>query len=255
MALTAPERAKFTAPQLAELDRMDDARLEGVYLSAEDENGVNQPLPPAEREAVLDSWVPKTPDQLKARVNISGVGQARVTYAPENDYDEADQQEIKDHFARNHPINIDRIPTLLDQAVAYAEASANVAGPEQTGIGTAYVKITQFDTVGDTKNCTIASNAITVNVAGVFESQYSLSFTGTANDTYTLAIFVNDSEIVKSKSGRKLGTGGDVGHIGSFAIGRLPNNAEVDLRVHSDDGGSGSAFTVQAGNFMLQRIR
>ena len=250
MSLTTPERAGFSAAQLAELDRMADARLEDDYLAPAN-------VDPADlaqhRTDQLASFAALSASQLKARVNIASTGQSTVNFAPENDYDAAEQQEILEHFAGNAPVNANRLPTLLGQKVAYAEASNLFAGPAQTGLGGTYTKITQFETVGEIKNCTVANHAITVGVSGVYRAEYSISFTGTNSTTYTIAIHVNNNEVLKTKSGRKLDLANDVGNCGSFGIGRLNAGAEVDIRVLAT--GSNKSFTVQAGNFELIRIR
>ena len=243
--LTAPERALFTAEQLAELDRMDDTRMVNDYLTTD----------PVVRAEVLDDWATWSAIDLKARVNIVSRRQSQVVFSGDNDWTLVEQQEVNDiYFGKGASATLRTLDSFMSLKSAYAEASALSAGPQQTGIGTTYVKITQFDTVGQVKNCTVADNAITVGVSGTYRASYSISFNGSASDTFTIAIHVNGTEVARSKSGRKLGTGGDVGNTAGFAIGNLTAGAEVDIRVLSDDAG-GATFTVQAGNFEIIRIR
>ena len=243
--LTAPERALFSAEQLDELDRMDDTRMVDDYLTAD----------PTVRAEVLADWATWPAIDLKARVNIVSRGQSNVIFSADNDWDLVEQQEVNDiFFGKGTATNIRTLDSFMSLRSAYAEASALTAGPSQGSIGTTYVKVTQFDTVGQVKNCTVADNAITVGVSGTYRASYSISFNGSANDTFTIAIHVNGTEVARSKSGRKLGTGGDVGNTAGFAIGNLSAGAEVDIRVLSDNAG-GATFTVQVGNFEIIRIR
>jgi len=253
MALSAGERALFSAAQLVELDRLTDTRLENVFLSVTDDDGNTIPMDAAQRSEALADWASLAVDQLRAIVNIQSTSQSGVTYSSENNYTTVEQQEINDIFANNTTPNVRNLPSFLNRSVAYAEVSANTAGPQQIGIGTTYVKITQFDTTGEILNCTVASNAVTVGVSGVFRAAYSIAFTGTINTTYTIALFVDGTEIVKSKSGYRLLASNDIGMVSSFAIGKLASGAEIDIRVKGD--AAGKDFTVQAGNFELIRLR
>ncbi len=207
---------------------------------------------PAEKFAIIADFQSRVPPWEIININSDNIVATDVL-APDPVKTDKTTEAFYVELADSQEFNITDANDILGSG-AYAEASALSAGPQQTGIGTSCVKITQFDTVGKLKNCTVANNAITVGISGTYRAAYSVSFNGSANDTFTIAIHVNYTEIAKSKTGRKIGTGGDIGNTSGFAIGQLSVGDVVGLRVFSNNGG-GADMTVQAGNFELERIR
>ena len=95
MGLTSGERTSFTAGKLAELDRMDAARLD-ASLELTAVQGAPAPTKEqkdAHRAKVIGQWANMTAPQLRARVNVLSMGSA-PTFAPESDYTQAEQDAI-----------------------------------------------------------------------------------------------------------------------------------------------------------------
>ena len=139
---------------------------------------------------------------------------------------------------------------------AYAELSIETIGPQQTDISDSYVQIDQFDTVGISNNITISApnNNLTVTKDGFYSIEYYMSFLGSANQIYFLAVHVNDAEIKRSVSVRTVSAANDVGNISNKVIMQLSENDIVEIRVKTFVAGSND-FELQAGNFIIQKVR
>ncbi len=156
--------------------------------------------------------------------------------------------------ANNEVILTDSSDVLGESS--YAEISNDTPGPQQTTINTTYTKIDQFDTIGLSKNLPVsgANNNLTILIAGTYSIYYSMSFSGTADETYVIAIHDNDVEVTKSATVRKLGTGGDVGNVSSKCILQLAVDDIIDVRVRTVSVGPNN-FTLQTGNFIIEKVR
>ena len=136
----------------------------------------------------------------------------------------------------------------------YAEISANASGTEQTGIGTSFVKVTQFDTNVAAKESTAdaANDKITLGATGEFICQCYLSFEGSNNAFYTFAIFVNGVEVANLDAQRKLGTGADVGTISWVGFFAGTSGQDVDVRVKT--GGTVDVLTIHHGTLSIEEL-
>lgn len=81
---------------------------------------------------------------------------------------------------------------------------------------------------------TTVSN-ITVLSSGVYDMRFIASFSGTGNQTYEIAIFTNNTEVVAGEVRRKLGASGDVGSVSGGLPFMLSSNTTIDLRVECTD--------------------
>lgn len=140
-------------------------------------------------------------------------------------------------------------------SLEFTEISNLSAGPQQTGIGTTYVKITQFDTVGISKGITAngAEQNVTLTKDGFYLVSCTLSFNGTNNTTYQVAFHKNDTEQTNLSGISKLNSTGDVQTISIVGVLISDVNDVVDVRVKTD--GTNKNFTVQISNMTIIRIR
>src|SRR3990167_7477888 len=130
MPLDAKEREKFTAAQLAQLDRSTQldkylgrtAALEGETVTPEQA---------AEHRAkALGQWQAMGPRKLRMRVNIDSFG-SRVAYSKDNDYTAEEQDAIGWGWKANVGRKADvEIPAVL----------AHMAEMRADGLGAAMVK-------------------------------------------------------------------------------------------------------------------
>lgn len=157
--------------------------------------------------------------------------------------------------AEHSDVEITDVDDILGES-AYAEISNETPGPQQTGITDTYTKIDQFDTVGLSKNISVSgpNNNLTITKAGFYSIEYFMSYTGTANEIYILAVHVNDAEVAKSSSIRTVSAANDVGSVSNKAILQLAVNDVVDIRVKTNVAGTNN-FTLQSGNFIIQKVR
>lgn len=136
----------------------------------------------------------------------------------------------------------------------YAEISANSAGTEQTGIGSTFVKLTQFDTNVKDKISTADSDndKITLGATGEFIVQCYLSFTGSNNAIYTFAVFNDGVEVANMDAQLKLGTGTDVVNVAfiGFVAGVIAK--DLDVRVKTD--GTVDVITIQHGALSVEEL-
>lgn len=121
--------------------------------------------------------------------------------------------------------------------------------------GTSYTKLTGFTTNGESYNCTAdaANDKITITKAGKYWVSGSFSFSGSANVTFRICLFYDNTEISKIHLARKLGSGGDVGSASFSGILSASANKDIDCRVRHDSIGTES-ITLQYANFTIHYI-
>lgn len=125
--------------------------------------------------------------------------------------------------------------------------------------GASYVKVTNFNTNGDSSHCTAdqANDKVTITKEGVYKVEANLSFTAaTGNVNWFGSIFFDGVEAADIHFERKIGSGGDYG---SVSIGGLHNVAAVDLPVDVDvrfrhDRGSADDLTLRYANINVVRV-
>ena len=109
MPLTAPERALFTAEQLAELDRMTPSRQDDFL----EPPGTPPENVAAVRAKVVGSWANQNAPQLKVRVNIDSFG-SPPAYSIDNNYTVDEQDAINRSWRNNKGLKANQfIPQVL----------------------------------------------------------------------------------------------------------------------------------------------
>ena len=128
MALTQSERDKFTAEQLAEIDRASNERIE-KFLTLETPSVTVDPNAPQEiqdqqqaiidqekadyRAAVIDKWRLMTVAIIKARVNISGIKNNVIIFSEDNNYSTIEQEGLSSSCRHDQSRMILRAPDIL----------------------------------------------------------------------------------------------------------------------------------------------
>jgi hypothetical protein len=137
----------------------------------------------------------------------------------------------------------------------YSEIAATALGTQQTGIGTTFTKITQFNDIIREKNMTVsgANNNVTIDITGLFLVNGNISFTGTDDTTFEISLFVNDTKITHITNVTKIGTGGDVGALSFMGTISLAAADVVDVRVAADS--EGNDFRVVRANLIINKVR
>lgn len=129
--------------------------------------------------------------------------------------------------------------------------------PAGQTIGTSYTKIDQFQNNGSSSGVTPdhTNDQITIDTPGVYKITVDgLSYSGTANTTFNVTLYIDGVQEASVFNERKLGTAGDVGCAPFGGPISCPNGTEVlDLRVKAD--GASKTFTVEACNFNVFLIR
>jgi hypothetical protein len=130
--------------------------------------------------------------------------------------------------------------SLVNDTV-YGIMSTQGGVTSQDDIGTTPEILVAWNTDGISNGTTVSSanDYITADVAGVYEVVGSLSFSGTANSTVTMEIYIyDDSGTSWSASGfaleRKLGSGGDVGRASVSGLVTLDTSDRVAIYVATD---------------------
>jgi hypothetical protein len=125
--------------------------------------------------------------------------------------------------------------------------------------GASYVKVTNFNTNGDSSHCTAdqANDKVTITKEGEYKVEANLSFTGnTGNVNWFGSIFFGGVEAPDIHFERKLGSGGDygstsIGGLHSIEVGDLP--LDVDVRFRHDNG-SANDLTLRYANINVVRV-
>jgi hypothetical protein len=144
---------------------------------------------------------------------------------------------------------------LHDALESFGEIHREAAAGAGQTISTTYVKINQFDTDGASGGSTTTSHAndqITVGKTGEYQIFYSLSVSGTASTTWTIAVHVDAAETLQTRTIHKLGTGGDVVGLTCSAILDCTAGEVLDVRAKAD--GASKTFVLEAGQFGMHRI-
>jgi hypothetical protein len=203
----------------------------------------------------LDSntFIEEPPGNTKTVAQV--IAENRAKAKPEPTLTQLTANQYAKRRARTEFVNITDADDVLGES-AYAEVSNATPGPEQTGITDTFTKINQFDTVGFSKNVTVsgANSNITILNPGSYSIRYSISFSGTGAQNYVAAVHHNDTEIRKSAIVRRISGGADIGSAASECILQLTANDTIDIRVRTVGAGPNN-FTLQAGNFILEKVR
>jgi len=139
---------------------------------------------------------------------------------------------------------------VLGEVYAYD----NTVADPLTVAGT-YYQLTNFLNAGNYSGVTLdASNSrIQVQTEGYYQLGFDISFSGTANTTFTVSVYTNGVEASNLEVERKLSAGGDIGAASRQGFAYLPTNCIVDLRATGD--GGGDTITVKHGAIILHQVK
>ncbi len=117
-----------------------------------------------------------------------------------------------------------------------------------------WYKITQFDTNGQAARATPdhANDKITVLLAGTYAINFILSFNGSANVTYHIAIYINGVQDTTLKTQRKIGAGNDVGAAAISGLASVGAGQTVEAYVQAD--GNNKDFVMGHGNLTVHGV-
>ena len=109
--------------------------------------------------------------------------------------------------------------------------------------------------VGETNSITQDAGAGTLTVvnAGAYRVHASIAFSGSANESFELAIFNNGIEVVEMQTVRKIGTSGDIGSTSLSGVQDFNIGDVLDLRIKSLSG-PGNSATIEQLNFSLSAV-
>lgn len=136
------------------------------------------------------------------------------------------------------------------QAPIHGEISVHDGATAQPGVGTTPVKMTGFDTNGDSNGVTVdsSSDTITIKVPGLYLVNFHCSFSGAANTEYQCHLTVNGTEdglgFVQELEG---------GQAKSASFGgqrRFLRGDDLTIYVESDNG-AGVSFTPEHAFFSV----
>lgn len=96
------------------------------------------------------------------------------------------------------------------------------------------------------------SGDLTVEVDGVYWVDLNINFSGSANDVFFCAIYVNGSDALLARVDRKLGSGGDVGSACAGGNLNLSATDTIEIYVWSDSGGT--SFLPHQASLRARRI-
>ena len=121
-------------------------------------------------------------------------------------------------------------------------------------IGTTYVKINQFDTDGPANGFTVAhgTDNITCLNDGTYILSASISFSGSANETYTCKPFLNGVAVNGFTSKAYLESSSDKAVLKIEGVISLDNTDVLDLRVKATTGSSN--FLMHEGSFQVYSL-
>lgn len=117
----------------------------------------------------------------------------------------------------------------------YGELLTKDGSTAQSSIGTGYTKITGFATEGISNNTTLsaANDTITIDESGKYRVTFNISFSGTINTDFIMALFIDGIE-QNYACERAIGASGDIGNASFMAIVDLTATEVLDIRVKAD---------------------
>lgn len=138
----------------------------------------------------------------------------------------------------------------------YGEMSGNYTTPRTITIASSGVwyNVTGLDGSSSLLNgfSNLANTSLTASQSGVYASAYDISFTGSSNNIYELALAVNGVINRKTLASDKTDSAGDLLNTGSVGFLRLNSGDNVHLMVRNLDAGSDMSY--YAGSVTLHRI-
>lgn len=147
------------------------------------------------------------------------------------------------------------LPPAYGELTVEGNASELTISGTQSDFGANAVQVTSFDTNGESSNSTPdhTNDHITIDVAGTYLIQCSLSFSNGSSDTISFAFFKNNKDTQLGTRGtRKLGTGGDVGNAGLIAIATLAVGDTVEIWIQNE--AASANILIEDGSLQVIRI-
>lgn len=142
---------------------------------------------------------------------------------------------------------------LVSALGAYGSLSVLDGSTQQDNPDTG-AKLTCWDTNGDSAGCTPdhTTDDITIDVDGVWEGRFQVSFSGTASSTVGFRLRKDGVETPYGCT-RKLGTGGDTGSA-SFDIPAIALIATNVMSIYVEMDGATDDLTVVDAQFTMKRV-
>lgn len=168
--------------------------------------------------------------------------------------------QLKELFPNNTEGNISAqdLRDFLESVFQYGGIDMHPSDTPTGGqtIGTAYTKITQFPhgehAFSSDISVSAANDNITIARGGIYVVLCQVSFSGSANSTWTGSLFVNGVDQDHIGFTRKLAAGGDVGSTIGIGLHMINDDDVLDYRVKAD--AASKNFTLQSGSFFVFRI-
>lgn len=150
--------------------------------------------------------------------------------------------------------DMDGVSDWADAEAAYGVMSVQGASTAESTTDGTPRKVAAWTTDGLEQNMTVdktTGNDITANVAGTYDVEASISFSGSASKTYMIEIYKNGSATGFAAK-RKLGAGGDVGDVSLSGIVALAATDRLQLYQWTTD--SGGVITIAEAQLIAVRI-
>lgn len=96
-------------------------------------------------------------------------------------------------------------------------------------------------------------NNLTATINGVYKVEYSMTFTGQANNKYHIAIFINDTFKLETEAHSRVGGGNDIQSVAGSGIINLTIGDNVSLRMFNED--SDADALIFSTNFNLHLLQ
>ena len=137
----------------------------------------------------------------------------------------------------------------------YGEIAVDDAEDGQTLASSGvWYKLTQFDTNGVALQTTPdhVNDRITVLVPGVYSVTFALSFNGSANVTYHIAIYIGGAINTVLKIQRRIGAGNDVGAVTIAGLVAIGAGQTVEAYISAD--GDSKDFIMGHGSLAVHSV-
>lgn len=120
---------------------------------------------------------------------------------------------------------------------------------------TTWTKVTQFAADGASSSGVTpahGTDTITVADAGIYHVSFQVSYTGTTNGVYDLAVYWNSVQQDQVHIQRKIGTGSDVGSAGTSGhVNASSGSTDFELWVYSD---GANDFNLVEGQLVVTKV-
>jgi len=108
-------------------------------------------------------------------------------------------------------------------------------------------------TQGELYNVNFSDGYLIINEPGLYSVDYSISFSGGANNVYGIAIYHNENNARDCYTRRKLGAGGDVGNAGGTCTLNMTKTDYINMRLE-DETNPATNISIVSVNINLDKI-